>query len=132
MFNRRLFLLTSTSSLAAIASSPTVLAGPISCVLSSSITKIETSELQKYKIKVGDSFLLRSESGTRKMKLVEVEKALSCNKLEQFTLVFSGPNYLEEGLYTSTHLKSFQSSLMRLEPSNSRKNHYISAVNLLV
>lgn len=132
MFNRRLFLLTGTSSLAAIAASPNVLAGPVSCVLSSTITNIETSELQKYEMKVGDSFLIRSESGTRKMKLVEVEKALSCNKLEQFTLVFSSPHYLEEGLYTSTHLKSFQSSLMRLEPSDSRKNRYISTVNLLV
>lgn len=132
MFNRRFFI-KATSSALAVATLPKAMA----------ITKIshqddkkalltKNSVQQEYISKIGDSFLVRSETGTNLLKLENVESGVQQKGIENFRLVFSSKaKGLPENLYSVTHLASFKTQKIYIEPSHSIKNHIVASFCLL-
>lgn len=131
MLNRRHFITTGTSALAAMAAVPNAIANPLAKVLDETNAVIKKSAQDKFSEKVGDSFLMRSEAGSRRLTLVKVEQGPVSEGLEQFTLVFEGQGELQEELYKATHLKTLSSTLVRLVPSFENKGRYLANFSLL-
>ena len=131
MLNRRHFLLSGTSTLAAMAAVPNAIAGPVNSILDLPKSQAKQSVKQGFEQKIGDRFLLRNENGFTQVKLKEIEHGPQADGLEQFTLVFTSSESVQSDLYKATHLKSLSSSLVRIEPSYERKQHYLATFSLL-
>lgn len=131
MLNRRHFITTGTSALAAMAAVPNAIASPLAKVFDEASAATKKSVQQKFSEKVGDSFLMRNEAGSQRLILVEVEQGPVSEGLDQFTLVFEGQGDLPEELYKATHLKTLSSTLVRIVPSFENKGRYLANFSLL-
>ena len=131
MLNRRHFITTGTSALAAMAAVPNAIANPLAKAFDEAGTAPKKSVQQKFNEKVGDSFLMRSEAGVKRLTLIDVEQGPVSEGLEQFTLIFEGHGELQEELYKATHLKTLNSTLVHLVPSFESKGRYLASFSLL-
>ena len=131
MLNRRHFLITGTSSLAAMAAVPNAIANPVGSLIEHTPSLRLKSALAQYEEKLGDSFIFRNENGLVRARLATVEQGPVATGLEQFTLVFDSTQKMDSDLYKATHLKSLNTSLMRIEPSYINSAHYLATFSLL-
>ncbi|NMP33559.1 hypothetical protein HII17_18585 [Thalassotalea sp. M1531] len=114
MISRRHFLHSAGALFAASASS-SVFALP----KFSSLEREAVSQLTHYREKIGDTFYARAEHGTLALTLVDIEDQYENDIYQQFVLVFDTQgNSCADELYKVTHVKSFNSSLLRLDKSD--------------
>jgi hypothetical protein len=128
--NRRKFLITASGLLTA-ATLPQVLAKPLKRAKDNKLSNKKTVQ-QGYIDKVGDSFLVRSEHGSTKLKLESVESGHQQEGLENFRLVFSSKSKkLEENTYSVTHLGSLNTKKINIIPSQSIEDRFVASFCLL-
>ena len=131
MINRRKFLI-STSGVVALATAPNLLAKNTSMITTPHHLK-PASVKQQFHDKIGDSFFVRSELTSGWLTLAKVEKRAKEHNLEQFSLIFtSTQGNLPSNLYSATHIASFQTQKIRLEPSQTKPQHYVVTFSLLL
>lgn len=133
MFNRRHFMLAGSSAIVSLSAMPHALASSIGNAIDFNDLHLEGkgSYKAKYVARLKQNFYARSEKGSGFLKLESIIDGPDENKLEQFTLVFSGRSGLPDSLYTLTHLSSFESSYLRLDKSQLTSNKYTASFSLL-
>ena len=130
MINRRHFLISTSGAIAAV-TLPNAMAKPQKQSNKNELLD-KKSVQQEYINKIGNSFLVRAESGSNKLKLENVESGPQHEGLEQFRLVFSGKSSdIPENIYSVTHLATLKTQKMKIDPSQSKKNHFVSSFCLL-
>ena len=128
MINRRKFLISTSGAIAAV----TLPKAMATSQLNKTALLDKKPEEQKYINKIGDSFLVRGENGSNKLKLENVESGYKQEGLEQFRLVFTGNTQdLPENIYSVTHLTTMKTQKMRIEPSQSKEKQFFSSFCLL-
>jgi hypothetical protein len=133
MFNRRSFMLAGSSAIISLSAMPHALASSLGKAVDFDPLSPNGggSQKAKYAARLKQKFYARGEAGSGLLKLESIIDGPSADKLEQFTLIFSGHSELPDSLYRLTHLSSFESSYLRLDKSQLTNNKYTASFSLL-
>jgi len=130
MIDRRHFLISASGAITA-STLPNAFAKSVDQKNNKELSNPKTVQ-QGYINKIGDSFLVRSEDGSTRLTLEDVESGRQHEGLESFRLVFTNQTkQLSENIYSVTHLASLRTQQINIVPSQSSNSHYIASFCLL-
>jgi len=133
MMDRRKFIMITGSILTATTATivPTASAKSMTPLNSNASLKKKSTQ-QEFLDKVGHSFVARTDNGRYWLTLEHVESGPQRQNLESFRLVFSSKTKpLPEDLYAVTHLSSFTTQPINIEPSQAMKKRFVASFCLL-